>query len=1402
MKVLRRLIALNLALIMMLTMLPLSVMAANLTVDRTITYSATDGITEHSFTPRTSGLYLFELRDASGEPASPPELYLYEGDAEVTGGDRGYHWSGKTFMLQELLANTTYTLSHDSYRTYYGDGDDKLTLSVSKVSTPDIGSAPVSFDASFWRDLYFQFTPDISGWYTISTDISAYLDCVNNNSTFEGYNDSVHDLSGNYDFDMGSSAYFTAGKTYYFRYTPNETKRCTISVSASTFPSLTENSSIAVPFTEHNVPYYIAFVPKCSATYTVTANSDDLFNVYFAALYDSQGNGLTSEGWYDWVPESKYIQYTLTAGKTYYIGVGGEEETKCTLSVSCDGGDITNPPSTAEILSLSPKNGTTDVGYDAADPPKFGIKFDREIAAIEGQLFVADVDLSMDTGFAIYRASDNELIYKPGKYSGHDFKMNYEKDQLVVVPLNNHALLKPDTEYYITMKEGFVRFVDGSTNPNIEPNQWVFKTEVQDNVSFTYASTIGSELEFSGLSYRDGWFFEDSYTYNHALAQMTLGMAMSGFEGTSKDKNIRYLLYQLGFDDEKYYSVGYGAEDNSSVAMAISQKEIIDEEGKKAILLAICLRGAGYGNGGWAGNFEVGNTGAYSHGFYKAAIKARNEIEDYINFHNIDSESVRIWLTGFSRSAATANLLSGQLRIHNLCKGDHLYTYTFATPNNQLTNIVVPYNNIFNIINPNDIVPTIPLKQWGFGKMGTSYLLPSMVEAHQKTEYFDKVTANFAEIVDSSDQYLTGGNTAATLSWVEYTLSNAVPNRNVYTTYLQEALSGFFNGDTSGMDELLCGVTTADDFIKTIEDKKYITAAGILIEVIEKSPHDYPLIPLLNAMVDLLKGAGAEYLANGNKGLENIGVVQAFISILKQGMNAPLLKEHWPEVYLAWMTSITEDDLNLTKQFKTKSLFVKCPVDISVYDEQDNLVGQIIDNVAQEIPNSPVAVSVLGEAKKIFVFPCDETYRVDIVSTGVGSMDYTITENSAEGEILRVVDFQDITLTEGQKFSGIVNEIKDTSAFDYVLTSNGLKIYPDYDSLSKYAIVFEANGGAGTMRSETVKANEVYVLPRCGFTAPTGKIFDSWSIDEVLYNVGDPYTVTCDTTVFAIWTDADTGNGSDNNRYDDNDDDDWVPAYTIVLPNNVANGRVKIDRQAVTQGSVATLTVIPDEGYELDKLVVTDRSGKELALTDKGDNKFTFVMPSSTVIVNASFRPVETTWSNPFADVSEDNWYYDAVAFAMEKGIMSGYSTDTFAPNDNLSRAMLAQILYNLEEKPSARTDIRFTDVSGDAWYSDAVLWAAENGIAQGYDGHFDPEAPITREQVATMLWNYAGKPAADNARALNYSDEDKISGWAVSAMLWATENNVMSGYDGMLDPAGQATRAQIAQMMKNYLDN
>ena len=264
----------------------------------------------------------------------------------------------------------------------------------------------------------------------------------------------------------------------------------------------------------------------------------------------------------------------------------------------------------------------------------------------------------------------------------------------------------------------------------------------------------------------------------------------------------------------------------------------------------------------------------------------------------------------------------------------------------------------------------------------------------------------------------------------------------------------------------------------------------------------------------------------------------------------------------------------------------------------------------------------------------------------------------------------------------------------------------------------------------------------------------------------------------------------------------------LVSVDSGKNGKVTVSPQRAEKGETVTITVKPDEGYELDELTVTDKNGDSVKVTYKDDNKYTFKMPGSSVTVEATFQAVkEESPVDAFLDINTGAWYYDAVKYVVENGLMSGTGTYTFEPNTTLSRGMIAQMLYALEGKPSVSATNSFTDVSANDWYAKAASWAQSKGIITGYDdGRFAPNDPLTREQLALILYNYAqskGYDTSAKADLSKYVDGSSTSAWAQTAMTWAVGEGLLSGRGlNMLYPTGTATRAEVAQIMMNFCEN
>lgn len=265
------------------------------------------------------------------------------------------------------------------------------------------------------------------------------------------------------------------------------------------------------------------------------------------------------------------------------------------------------------------------------------------------------------------------------------------------------------------------------------------------------------------------------------------------------------------------------------------------------------------------------------------------------------------------------------------------------------------------------------------------------------------------------------------------------------------------------------------------------------------------------------------------------------------------------------------------------------------------------------------------------------------------------------------------------------------------------------------------------------------------------------------------------------------------------------PTYAVTTP-ETPGGTVTVSPSRASSGRTVTITAAPDTGFALESLTVLDSRGNEIALTDKGDGKYTFTMPASRVTVEASFTPAPL----PFEDVAPGAWYEEAVRYAYFHNIMEGMSETEFAPATALTRAMAAQILYNLEGQPDLSDEnlgYPYEDVDAQAWYGDAVYWARITGVATGYgDGTFQPTDSITRQEFAQMLYNYAkykGYDLTAEGDLSTFPDANSIADWAEAAMRWANGNQLINGHDdGTIDAAGIGTRAQAASILMQFDQN
>ena len=265
------------------------------------------------------------------------------------------------------------------------------------------------------------------------------------------------------------------------------------------------------------------------------------------------------------------------------------------------------------------------------------------------------------------------------------------------------------------------------------------------------------------------------------------------------------------------------------------------------------------------------------------------------------------------------------------------------------------------------------------------------------------------------------------------------------------------------------------------------------------------------------------------------------------------------------------------------------------------------------------------------------------------------------------------------------------------------------------------------------------------------------------------------------------------------------PQYAITVL-ETENGSIRVSPERAKAGDRIKVTAVPQTGYALDSLTVTDADGRTLTLNYMETNVYTFEMPKGEVEISAVFAPATAQSTLPFIDVQPNHWFYDAVCYVVENGLMHGMSENTFSPNTPLQREMLAVILWNLAGNPEPKNAAAFSDVISSQYYAKAIAWASENGIVSGYGDTFGVGDSITREQFAVMLYRYAQYKGYDTTQGgmavREFSDYEKISDYAKTALAWAVNTGIMHGMgDGTLAPQGQATRAEAATMLMQFCE-
>lgn len=374
-------------------------------------------------------------------------------------------------------------------------------------------------------------------------------------------------------------------------------------------------------------------------------------------------------------------------------------------------------------------------------------------------------------------------------------------------------------------------------------------------------------------------------------------------------------------------------------------------------------------------------------------------------------------------------------------------------------------------------------------------------------------------------------------------------------------------------------------------------------------------------------------------------------------------------------------------------------------------------------------------------------------------------------------------------------------------TNNNEPTTPEIGNPADNITLYTVTVKDGSTVIDVASVSNSYILPAAPASSRT---FRGWynSEDGKTYQPKEDVNITKDTTFTAQWKSS----GGSSHSYD---------GYITII--NPKNGEVSVSDDWAYEDDKITLTITPDDGYEVDKIEIVDDEGDKIDAkkVDDEDNKYTFRMANCDVTVTVTFKEEgkttedtdkeegkddeETTELN-FTDVKESDWFFKGVEYVVDKDIMSGVSENEFAPAGKLTRAMLVQMLYNMESRPACDAENAFMDVPVGQWYTDAVIWANDAKIVSGMgEGLFAPNMEITREQMVVMLYNYAkykGYDVTASAGLSKFADNASVSTWAQPAMQWAVAEGYISGMgDSQLAPQGTATRAEIASVIMRFME-
>lgn len=538
--------------------------------------------------------------------------------------------------------------------------------------------------------------------------------------------------------------------------------------------------------------------------------------------------------------------------------------------------------------------------------------------------------------------------------------------------------------------------------------------QIDGTISVPYKSSYDKTDKTLSVTYRDGFFTAENQKYDMDLSKVSLGLTMttmkqkkSGSKYVWDDSNTKsFLKNTLKFDEGyKAYNQNKSLTDTSDkAAYAIAHKKV-SIDGSPTTIVAVAVRSANYG-GEWYSNGQVsgGSDSKLHKGFSGSAAEISDSVKAYMKDNGISSDA-RIWITGFSRGGAVANLTGRMLVNRSAVKAENMYCYTFAAP---LTTkkLSRSQRGIFNTVNSFDMIPDVPMKSWGFGRYGDNYYLPSKM---------NKGYATMKKQTDQSFNELTGQSYGVYWNHLLFK-EKLLDSLNGAVGYTESSYAKNFQGNVS----TLLGSTMGDT-------GKDADTAG-----------------LLNGLLCVnMKSVNTSALAT--IGTVILGITN--VKDLSKGRNSKLFRQHWPEAYMAWL-----QQGKVYNNLGTKLISVKCPVDVYVYDKSDgSLVAEIKDEdfekFQEENPDMALEAYVDENGQKQVLVPGDGDYTVKVVAREDGKMNYAISEYENE-ELVRKTNYTDVKIKENDEFECTLESVSEPMTEEFELIKNGDTTIPQTEQLT------------------------------------------------------------------------------------------------------------------------------------------------------------------------------------------------------------------------------------------------------------------------------------------------------------------------------------------------------------------